>query len=145
MSDVSPAAGTLTTGKHNRYGRPLDSHSFDLRSCMFYRMILANTEELHDKIEELLDRVRLLEDALRTLQASVSTQHHPLLAHLPVDTPSPTISAPPRQLDREDREAREVETSQSIEVPCTPDADDGPALDALGESMSAVVGSCKLC
>ena len=104
-------------------------------------MILANTEELHDKIEELLDRIRLLEDALRTLQASVSTQAHPLLAHLPVDTPSPTISAPLRSLGREDREAREVESSQSIEVPSTPDTEDVPSLDALGKPAFDIIGN----
>ena len=48
-------------------------------------MILANTEELHDRIEGLLERIRTLEDALRTLQASVSTQPHPLLAETPTD------------------------------------------------------------
>ena len=44
-------------------------------------MILANTEELHDKVETLLERIRLLEDALRALQSMVSTQPHPLLVN----------------------------------------------------------------
>ncbi|KAH8094589.1 fungal-specific transcription factor domain-containing protein [Phellopilus nigrolimitatus] len=58
--------GTLTTGKHNR-------------------MILADTEELHDKIEALLERIRLLEDALRTAQAAASSQPHPLLTNPSID------------------------------------------------------------
>ncbi|KAI5117299.1 hypothetical protein M0805_008563 [Coniferiporia weirii] len=64
--------GTLTTGKHNR-------------------MILTNTEELHDKIETLLERIRLLEDALRSLQSSVSAQPHPLLLNTPIEIQSPVV------------------------------------------------------
>jgi hypothetical protein len=44
------------------------------------RFILANTEQLHDKIFQLSDRVRQLEDALESLQASCSNQPHLLLA-----------------------------------------------------------------
>ncbi|THH05829.1 hypothetical protein EW145_g4510 [Phellinidium pouzarii] len=54
-------------------------------------MILANTEELHDKIESLLERIRLLEDALKTLQSSVSTQPHPLLLNTSVDLLLPAV------------------------------------------------------
>ncbi|KAF9453101.1 hypothetical protein P691DRAFT_659182, partial [Macrolepiota fuliginosa MF-IS2] len=44
------------------------------------RFILANTEQLHDKIGELSDRVRQLEEALEQLQSQCSNQTHPLLA-----------------------------------------------------------------
>ncbi|KAG6853952.1 hypothetical protein C0991_012276 [Blastosporella zonata] len=44
------------------------------------RFILANTEQLHEKITVLSDRVRDLEDALQTLQATHSVHPHPLLA-----------------------------------------------------------------
>ncbi|KAF7767920.1 transcriptional regulator family: Fungal Specific TF [Agaricus bisporus var. burnettii] len=44
------------------------------------RFILANTEQLHDKISELSDRVRQLEEALEQVQAQCSNQRHPLLA-----------------------------------------------------------------
>ncbi|KAG6889814.1 hypothetical protein C0992_003929 [Termitomyces sp. T32_za158] len=43
------------------------------------RFILANTEQLHEKIGVLSDRVRQLEDALQTLQATHSPHPHPLL------------------------------------------------------------------
>jgi len=43
------------------------------------RFILANTEELHERIEQLCVRNRELERALQTLQESVSTEPHPLL------------------------------------------------------------------
>ncbi|KAJ7157332.1 fungal-specific transcription factor domain-containing protein [Mycena filopes] len=52
--------GTLTSGKGNR-------------------LVLANTEELHDRIEFLCARIRELEDALRTLQETVTDRPHPLL------------------------------------------------------------------
>ena len=45
-----------------------------------YRFILANTEQLHDKIVELSERVRQLEDALGDVQSKVSVASHPLLA-----------------------------------------------------------------
>ena len=64
------------------------------------RMILSNTEELHDKIDSLLERIRLLEDALRTLQASVSPQPHPLLAAPTTDSILSTIHVYPVQDDR---------------------------------------------
>lgn len=53
-------------------------------------MVLANTEELHEKIERLCSRVRELEDALRTLQSTVSERTHPLLQEdlLNLKTPS---------------------------------------------------------
>jgi len=53
-------------------------------------MVLANTEELHEKIEHLHSRVRELEDALRKLQSSVSEQPHPLLREDLLNTKAPT-------------------------------------------------------
>lgn len=44
------------------------------------RFILANTEQLHDKILELSERVRVLEDALGDMQSRVSNIPHPLLS-----------------------------------------------------------------
>ncbi|KAF9465748.1 hypothetical protein BDZ94DRAFT_1214127 [Collybia nuda] len=44
------------------------------------RFILANTEQLHEKITQLSDRVRQLEDALGSLQSTCSNQPHPLLS-----------------------------------------------------------------
>ena len=43
------------------------------------RMVLANTEQLHERIEQLCARIRELETGLRTVQASVSSEPHPLL------------------------------------------------------------------
>lgn len=42
--------------------------------------ILANTEQLHDRILQLSERVRQLEGGLKTLQSSVSSDSHPLLS-----------------------------------------------------------------
>lgn len=41
--------------------------------------MLANTEELHERIERLCARIRELEDALKKFQAAVSDHPHPLL------------------------------------------------------------------
>ncbi|KAK0464414.1 uncharacterized protein EV420DRAFT_1627400 [Desarmillaria tabescens] len=58
-SDICPE-GALTSGRGSRF-------------------ILANTEQLHERITQLSDRVRQLEDGLQTLQASYSNEPHPLL------------------------------------------------------------------
>jgi hypothetical protein len=52
--------GSLTPGKGNR-------------------LILANTEELHDRIDVLASRNRELENALREVQKRVTDDPHPLL------------------------------------------------------------------
>lgn len=44
------------------------------------RLVLANTEHLHDRIEQISARNRELESALRMLQETVSDQPHPLLS-----------------------------------------------------------------
>ena len=44
------------------------------------RFILANTEQLHEKITQLSDRVRQLEEALETVQSTNTDRPHPLLA-----------------------------------------------------------------
>ncbi|OCB83976.1 hypothetical protein A7U60_g8647 [Sanghuangporus baumii] len=85
--------GTLTTGRHNR-------------------MILSNTEELHDKIDSLLERIRILEDALKTLQASVSSEPHPLLTAPTTDSILSTIHVYPV---RDDRAAHRPSTAEDEE------------------------------
>jgi hypothetical protein len=47
---------------------------------MTRRFILANTEQLHEKITQLSDRVRQLEEALEGAQATSSSHPHPLLS-----------------------------------------------------------------
>lgn len=43
------------------------------------RFILANTEQLHDKIKVMSERIRKLEDALKTDHSQLSSVEHPLL------------------------------------------------------------------
>ena len=43
------------------------------------RFILANTEQLHEKIKTMSERIRLLEDALQNSHARNSPTEHPLL------------------------------------------------------------------
>ncbi|KAG2141099.1 fungal-specific transcription factor domain-containing protein [Suillus clintonianus] len=54
-------SGSLTAGKGNR-------------------LVLANTEELHSKIEVMSARIRELEEGLRQMQSEVSDLPHPLLS-----------------------------------------------------------------
>ena len=74
--------GVLTPGKGNR-------------------LVLASTEELHDRIDSMSSRMRQLESALRDLQSSVSTEKHPLLQDglsllsSGQPTPTPPPLAPP--------------------------------------------------
>ncbi|PPQ69993.1 hypothetical protein CVT26_013281 [Gymnopilus dilepis] len=49
------------------------------------RLVLANTEELHERIEQLSSRNRDLEKALQKLQETVSDQPHPLLGVDPLN------------------------------------------------------------
>lgn len=44
------------------------------------RFILANTEQLHEKVHEMSDRIRQLEDALQILQSRSTPEPHPLLS-----------------------------------------------------------------
>jgi hypothetical protein len=56
-------------------------------------LVLANTEELHDRIELLCSRIRELEDALKSLQGTVSEAPHPLLRPDLLQLKAPQVSA----------------------------------------------------
>ena len=52
------------------------------------RFILANTEQLHGKIQEMSDRIRSLEDALQSLHAEHTInpdELHPLMQGMKVE------------------------------------------------------------
>ncbi|KIY72318.1 hypothetical protein CYLTODRAFT_440727 [Cylindrobasidium torrendii FP15055 ss-10] len=65
--------GALTTGRGNR-------------------LVLANTEQLHARIDQLCSRIRELEDALRALQTTVSANSHELLREDLLQIKSPESS-----------------------------------------------------
>ncbi|PPR06258.1 hypothetical protein CVT24_000929 [Panaeolus cyanescens] len=89
------------------------------------RLVLANTEELHEQIDSLSTRNRELEKALRALQANMSSDPHPLLQSdtirltlQPDSSPSqsassssksPTASSGPAPADPMDIEEEEEE------------------------------------
>ncbi|KAF8218975.1 hypothetical protein L208DRAFT_1345035 [Tricholoma matsutake] len=106
--------GTLTPGKGNR-------------------LVLTNTEELHDQIERLGIRIRELENALRILQASVSPDPHPLL-HAPSGVLQPIISdetllSPPAASSLSHNT---LPTQESHVESRPPSADDESFVDAFG-------------
>ncbi|KAE9401060.1 hypothetical protein BT96DRAFT_992419 [Gymnopus androsaceus JB14] len=76
--------GHLTTGKGNRF-------------------VLANTNELQDKIVELTNRAKVLEEALAKSHSVVSPQPHPLLSDdllqikrpIKAESPEPNLSVSP--------------------------------------------------
>ncbi|KIY45194.1 hypothetical protein FISHEDRAFT_49804 [Fistulina hepatica ATCC 64428] len=95
------------------------------------RFILANTEQLHDKISMLTERVRQLEEGLAALQVTVSTETHPLLTPQLLrlktqDLPSsdtivspvshPVASAAPL-LQRDNLSKTTSPTSEAVELP----------------------------
>ncbi|KAK0501025.1 fungal-specific transcription factor domain-containing protein [Armillaria luteobubalina] len=67
--------GSLTSGKGNR-------------------LILANTEQLHERIEHLCSRIRDLENALKTIQATISSEPHALLRADLLQLKSPQSTLP---------------------------------------------------
>lgn len=87
--------------------------------------MLANTNELQNKIAELTDRVKVLEDALAKSYSAVSPQVHPLLSDgffknkrtEPTEPDgSPGLSADSLTPETEGGEAREKENDQALIV-----------------------------
>ncbi|KAF9461945.1 fungal-specific transcription factor domain-containing protein [Collybia nuda] len=123
--------GSLTPGKGNR-------------------LVLANTEELHDRIEQLCIRVRELENALRTLQDSVSQEPHPLLrtgslqpqtpSHAPrTEAPSLPPSLPPTRPPTSPQSP--PEPVENADLTSTKNDDDG-FVDAFGTLTLGRSGDC---
>ncbi len=79
-------------------------------------MVLANTEELHERIEILCGRIRALEDALKVLQASVSIEPHPLLAASEVAPPEASSSALPTLIERPAHSNQEEDEEISLDA-----------------------------
>lgn len=75
-SDDHFFSGALTSGKGSRLAA---GSLASLPTDNWSRFILANTEQLHDKIIQMSERIRQLEDALKVVQAKCSSDPHPLL------------------------------------------------------------------
>lgn len=109
--------GSLTTGKGNRYNNLF--HMYALTEAKS-RFVLANTEELHEKIETLADRVRKLEDALADTHTSLSDEPHPLLKEelLTIKRPLERSKPPPTpQADDREHEDEGRDTLASLYAP----------------------------
>lgn len=78
--------------------------------------VLANTDELQDKIVELTSRAKILEEALAKSHSVVSPQPHPLLSDdllqikRPIKEESPEPSLPTSNPEKEEKEQEEDET-----------------------------------
>ncbi|KAJ6541643.1 fungal-specific transcription factor domain-containing protein [Mycena capillaripes] len=108
--------GQLTSGKGNR-------------------LVLANTEDLHDRIEHLCARIRDLEDALRTLQEAVSDRPHPLLRtdllHIKTLPSQPTPEGPSSSSSGS-RNSSSTLASDEIPDPTQPRTEEENFIDAFG-------------
>jgi len=103
-----------------------------------YSFILADTEQLHEKIYEMSNRIRQLEDALAILQSSVSDQRHPLLNDelLKVKFGSESINARETPTSDEDHA-----TQKSIDALGTLTLGNSGKLQYLGRSAGSEVGA----
>lgn len=113
------------------------------------RLVLANTEELHDQIDTMNTRIRQLERALRDLQTSVSTEPHPLLRS-ELGLPSPSMSSstlssqgpsPLPSTSKSDQGSQEQEQSQQPKSMNAPRVVEGPHLMRV-DSTEDVVDAC---
>lgn len=98
------------------------------------RLVLANTEELHERIENLSSRIRELETALRALQHTVSDDPHPLLRPelllvQPPAGPSNTRKTVPNNVS-----ARDQDQNQTVMHSLPTPPGDSPAYLLEGEN-----------
>lgn len=116
--------GVLTPGKNNR-------------------MILANTEQLHDRIDLIMARNRELENALRSLQDTVSDQPHPLLLekdrlNLKITIQQGSSSDPSTPSSSKSPSTSRISpANQPHDVAETRLEEDRPKVDAYGLSFSS--------
>ncbi|KAK2462887.1 hypothetical protein APHAL10511_005085 [Amanita phalloides] len=117
------------------------------------RLVLANTEELHDQIDTMSSRIRQLERALRDLQSSVSVEPHPLLqsdlllpsSSKPTPTPPPPPPPPPQvpvaSTSRSDQSLQKQELPPQSKL----DTATRPAVNPYPMSVDAVEGVVEAC
>lgn len=92
-------SGSLTAGKGNR-------------------LVLANTEELHNKIEVMSARIRELEEALRTVHPEGSVLPHPLLsdAITVISSDSPESSSSSNFAERQPQTSNKADADSVIDA-----------------------------
>jgi hypothetical protein len=112
------------------------------------KLILANTEQLHQKLEVMSSRIRALEHALQDLHARISRQIHPLL------TPELLMiksafglfegeQAPKTSQDEPTSSTRDAESVASIDADGTFVSRDTGAPAFFGASAGAEVSGCS--
>ncbi|KAI0319542.1 fungal-specific transcription factor domain-containing protein [Amylostereum chailletii] len=76
-------------------GSVRDMYQAGMRRDLSKRYVLANTTELHARIDRMTRRIRELEHGLGSLQATVSDDTHPLLRDGTDPSNSPPVPEPP--------------------------------------------------
>ena len=113
-------------------------------------MVLAGTQELHERIDDLCSRIRELEDALRDLQGQHSDEPHPLLrtdvlrprSQLSTEAP---VNHPPRErpdYSSDDSPMTSPELVPEPRVP-SPPAQNYDDTDSFGETKVLLL-ECQL-
>lgn len=89
--------------------------------------MLANTQQLHDRIENLCSRIRELESALQTIQARVSQEPHPLLRNdlLQLKAPQNDLTTPQAGTLQPQSDGKTVASSSSVQISGQPPAENG--------------------
>ncbi|KAI4526067.1 hypothetical protein K525DRAFT_233716 [Schizophyllum commune Loenen D] len=82
------------------------------------RFVLADTTELHGKIQEMGQRIRQLEDALAIFQAGVSNETHPLLRPelLSIKFGPERLIAPEREKPRRDHSVDSIDALGTLTI-----------------------------
>ena len=92
-------------------GTSFATSSVHLKLTSFTRYVLANTTDLHSKLQEMSNHIRKLEDALRISHAYHSSIPHPLLSDEMLEVKK-GIDSPAAERRRE-RAVRGVSASRS--------------------------------
>jgi hypothetical protein len=83
-----------------------------------HSLVLANTEELHNKIEVMSARIRELEEALRNMQSERSDLPHPLLsdAITVISSDSPESSSSSHYPERQPEPSNKADSDSVIDA-----------------------------
>lgn len=107
------------------------------------RLVLANTEELHGKIDDLTSRNRELEKALRALQANITSEPHPLLQSDTIRVPLQPDSSPSQSASSS---SKSPTASSAPAPPESMDVDEEGEhlkLDAFGKYICLFILQCS--
>jgi hypothetical protein len=135
-SSVCPN-GSLTTGQGTRSADLV--HLYSTTLILSFRFVLADTEQLHQKIAEMGQRIRQLEDALAIFQSGVTNETHPLLREELLG-----IKFGPEVRNSGDPESPRDTVAESMDALGTLTIGDGGESTYFGRSAGSEVSVCHI-